>query len=304
MWFNLALPWLRYCPLVVTVHDPRHHVGDVVSRKTPQMLMDFGFRRADRIIVHGEILKRQVREALNISAERIHVIPHVAIGPAEECTIVPNESKQILFFGRIWKYKGLEHLIRAQPLITAAVPDAKIVIAGEGEDFEPYRRLMDRPDRFIVHNRYIPGPERDQLFRSASVVVLPYIEATQSGVVPLAYAFGKPVVATNTGALSEAVDDGITGRLVPPANPVALAAAVVDLLRNPAQRHAMGAAGRHKLDAEWSPSVVARQTLAVYRRAIQDHAERKPFGARNRLSADHPHCPTADNLYPSPDLRT
>jgi glycosyltransferase involved in cell wall biosynthesis len=273
MWFNLALPWLRSFPIVITVHDPRHHVGDAASRKTPQALMDFGFRRADRIVVHGEVLRRQVVEALGMAADRIHVIPHVAIGSGARMPH-DDESKQILFFGRIWKYKGLEHLIRAQPLITAAIPDAQIVIAGEGDDFEPYRRLMSQPDRFIVHNRYISGTERDELFQRATLVVLPYIEATQSGVVPLAYAFGKPVVATNTGALSEAVEDGVTGRLVPPEDPASLAAAIVDLLRNPAKRHAMGAAGRHKLENEWSPEIIAQQTMAVYRRAIQTRSGR------------------------------
>jgi glycosyltransferase involved in cell wall biosynthesis len=301
MWFNLALPALRSYPLVVTVHDPRHHVGDAVSRKTPQALMDFGFRRADQIIVHGEVLKQQVIQQLGIKSERIHVIPHVALGCTGGRQPQHEDAKQVLFFGRIWKYKGLEYLIRAQPLVTAAVPDAQFVIAGEGDDFEPYRRLMSQPDRFIVHNRYLTGLERDELFHSASLVVLPYIEATQSGVVPLAYAFGKPVVATNTGALSEAVEDGVTGRLVPPANSAALAASIVDLLQNPAQRQAMGSAGRHKLDSEWSPPVVARQTMAVYRRAIQDRAQQRISVIGSKLSASHSGHRTIEQLYPTPD---
>jgi glycosyltransferase involved in cell wall biosynthesis len=263
--------------------------------------MDFGFRRADRIIVHGHALKRQVVEALGIAAEKIHVIPHVALGRIDETKCDDPLANRVLFFGRIWKYKGLDHLIRAQPRITAAVPDAKIVIAGEGDDFEPYRRLMDRPDRFIVHNRYISGPERDELFRQASVVVLPYIEATQSGVVPLAYAFGKPVVASNTGALSEAVDDGITGRLVPPANHSALATAVIELLRNPALRRAMGAAGQRKLQTERSPHVVAQQAKSVYLQAIQGRARRKLVAGNHRQFSSPSRHPTPNDLVPTTD---
>jgi glycosyltransferase involved in cell wall biosynthesis len=277
LWFNLALPWLRSYPLVTTIHDPRHHVGDRASQKTPQAVMDFGFRRANQVIVHGQVLKRQVNELLGIAADRIHVIPHVALGPEVAPATGSDTSPQILFFGRIWKYKGLEYLIRAQPLITAAFPEARIVIAGAGEDFEPYRRQMVDPDRFIIRNHFIEPGERDELFRQASIVVLPYIEATQSGVVPLAYACATPVIATRTGALSEAVEDGRTGLLVPPADSDALARAVIELLGDPTRRRTMGMAGRSKLDAECAPAIVARQTIEVYQRAIDDRqCKRRP----------------------------
>ena len=99
---------------------------------------------------------------------------------------------------------------------------------------------MSRPERFIVHNRFIRATECDELFRQASIVVLPYIEATQSGVIPLAYSYAKPVVATRVGALAEVVDDGKTGRLVPPADSESLAAAIVELLRDPVSAAADG----------------------------------------------------------------
>jgi glycosyltransferase involved in cell wall biosynthesis len=261
---------LRRFPLVVTIHDPRHHVGDRLSQKTPQTIMDFGFRQADRVIVHGQWIKQQVIDLLGIPAGRIHVMPLFAIGHTSTPPAMEDDGRTVLFFGRIWQYKGLEYLIQAAPAIVRAVPDAQIVIAGQGDDFEQYRRMMSQPSRFIVHNRYISAVERDQLFRQASLVVLPYLEATQSGVIPVAYSYAKPVVATRTGALSEAVEDGITGGLVPPANPSALASAIIALLADPVRRRAMGAAGRRKLDAEFAPAVVARQTLEVYRHAIRD----------------------------------
>ena len=181
-----------------------------------------------------------------------------------------DDDNSVLFFGRIWDYKGLKHLINAEPLISRSVPKARIVIAGQGDDFEPYRRLMARPEKFEVHNKFITTSHRDELFQQASVVALPYVEATQSGVIPLAYSFAKPVVATRVGALADAVEDGVTGRLVPAADTVSLASAIVDLLRDPIARRKMGAAGRRKLDAEWSPQAVAQQSIEVYRRAIRD----------------------------------
>jgi len=275
MWFNLMLPLLRKYPLVVTVHDPRYHAGDRDSQRTPQRVMDFGFRRAGRIVVHGEALKRQVVELFGFAPEKVHVIPHVAIGSATAPVDAEDSAPSILFFGRIWPYKGLRYLIEAEPAIRDALPDARIVIAGVGDDLDQYRQWMERPESFVVHNHFISAGECDRHFREASIVVLPYTEATQSGVIPLAYSYAKPVVASRVGALAEAVDDGITGLLVPPSDPQALAAAVIQLLTDRDRCRAMGRAGRDKLDNECSPQVVGRKAIEVYRRAISDGRDRK-----------------------------
>ena len=266
MWFNLALPLLRAYPLVVTIHDPRYHVGDRDSQRTPQWLMDFGFRQADSVIVHGEALKRQVVMLLGTSANKVYVIPHVAIGSMNAPRASVDDGKSILFFGRIWEYKGLKYLIEAEPLISQVVPGAQIIIAGTGDDFEPYRQLMTHPENFVIHNRFISTSDRDRLFQEASVVALPYIDATQSGVIPLAYSFAKPVVATGIGALAEAVDDGITGRLVPPADTKALAAAIVDLLCDAAARRAMALPGGES----WTSSVRRRLLLSNRSKSIAE----------------------------------
>jgi glycosyltransferase involved in cell wall biosynthesis len=268
LWFNLGLPLLKQYPLVMTVHDPRHHLGDHESRKTPQAIMDFGYRQADQLVVHGSELKRVLIEECGIAAERIHVMPHIVLGECDAPDRAAEEPHTILFFGRIWEYKGLEYLIRAEPLIAAAVPDVRIVIAGEGDDFAHYRRMMVHPERFEVHNEYVSNGRRAELFRRASMVVLPYVEASQSGVIPLAYTFGKPVVATTVGGLPEAVDHGQSGLLVPPRDERALAEAVVRLLQDQDSRRRMGEAGRRKIQSEASGETVAEQTLAVYRRAI------------------------------------
>ncbi len=268
LWFNSALPLLRKYPLVLTVHDPRPHAGDQGGQKTPGWVLDFGFRRASRLIVHGRQMKQVVMDECRIPADRIDVIPHIAIGDESASRQTPEDESLILFFGRIWPYKGLDYMIRAEPLITAQVPDARIVIAGEGEAFDRYRRMMVHPERFIVHNEYVSETKQAELFRRASLVVLPYIEATQTGVIPVAYTFGKPVVATAVGSLPDMVEDGRTGYLVSPRDENALAQAIVRLLRDKELRRQMGANGKRKIDAECSPSTVAQQTLGAYRRAL------------------------------------
>ena len=267
MWFNAALGSLKRYPLVITIHDPRHHAGDSVSRKTPQWLMDYGFRKADHVIVHGEALVDQVHEFFGLDKSCIDVIPHVSMGGEPPANEIQENPNHVLFFGRIWDYKGLNHLIEAEPLISQHIPDVKIVIGGEGEDFQRYRDMIRNPERFDIQNRWISDEERAEMFQRAAVVVLPYNEATQSGVVPVAYNFGKPVVATNVGALAECVDDEVTGLLVPPGDPQKLADAIVRILSDADLRLRMGAAGRDKLQRECSPEVVARQTVNAYAKA-------------------------------------
>ena len=270
MWFNFALPLLRHVPLVMTIHDPRHHIGDKSSQRTPQIIMDFGFRRAHQVIVHASSMKQMLVDRCRISAERVHVIPHIKIGYDSAQDRAREDECVVLFFGRIWKYKGLEYLIQAEPLITSLVPEARIVIAGQGEDFARYRRLMIHPERFIVHNGYISETKCVDLFQRAAVVVLPYIEASQSGVISLAYTFRKPVVATTVGGLPEMVEHGRTGYLVPPGDAGALAKAIVPLLKDKQLRSQLGSNGRHKIDAECSPEAVAGRTVRVYHQAMSD----------------------------------
>jgi glycosyltransferase involved in cell wall biosynthesis len=265
---NFALPFLRQYPLVITIHDPRHHVGDRGAQNTPQPIYDFGFKRADKIIVHGHQLKTVVVDQVGIDAELVHVIPLIVHGDDTVHRQIQEEDYSILFFGRIWEYKGLEYLIKAQPLIAAKIPEARIVIAGQGEDFARYRRMMINPECFEVHNEYVSDDKRAELFRRSSVVVLPYVEATQSAVIPLAYTFAKPVVATTVGSLPEVVDHGQTGYLVPPRDERALAESIVRLLRDKDVRHQLGANGKRKVNTECSAEAVAKQTLTVYDRAI------------------------------------
>lgn len=264
LWMNFALPFLARYPLVLTVHDPVHHSGDWDSRKTPQWVVDFGYRRASRWIVHAERLKKMLVERLALPEEHVHVIPTVTRGDDRLCRTVVEAEPNVLFFGRIFEYKGLEYLIRAEPLISSRVPDVRFTIAGRGEGLERYRRLMTNPERYTLYNEYVSEERRAELFRQASVVALPYVDASQSGVIPVAYAYGKPVVATTVGGLPEMVEHGSTGLLVPPRDEQALARAIVRLLEDATLRGRLGASGKAKLERECAPDVVADETLAVY----------------------------------------
>ena len=175
-----------------------------------------------------------------------------------------EEQGTALFFGRISQYKGIDILIKSWKCVVARVPGSKLIIAGRGQDFTPYARMIGDAKGFEVHNRFIPHTEVPRFFRRASVVVLPYIEASQSGVVALAYAFGKPVVVTNVGSIPEVVEHGKTGLVVPPGDPYALAEALVTVLNAVELRWAMAKNISQEAEGELSWDSVARITTQVY----------------------------------------
>jgi glycosyltransferase involved in cell wall biosynthesis len=265
-WRIIALASLsKKSKIVITVHDVVSHVGR--SRGFQGLFWRRLLGLASDVIVHGQYLKRQFISLYPDLAKklRIAVIPHGAysIYKTWDTDGVAEEENTILFFGYISKYKGIEILLKAAPLIAEKVPNTKIIIAGLG-DFGPYQSLISNKIRFEIANRFISNREVPRLFRRASVVVLPYIEASQSGVVPVAYAFGKPVIVTDVGSIPEVVEDGQTGFVVAPKSPQALAAAIIKVLQDQGLRKAMGERALAKSTGELSWDAIAKRTSEIY----------------------------------------
>ncbi|CUS80113.1 Glycosyltransferase involved in cell wall bisynthesis [Candidatus Kryptonium thompsonii] len=134
--------------------------------------------------------------------------------------IRPDE-KILLFFGYIRGYKGLDLLLKSMKLVLSKFP-VKLLVAGEFyEDPKRYYKIVEEEgiaDFVIFKSEYIPNDEVKVYFCASDLVVLPYISATQSGIVQIAYNFNKPVIATNVGGLPEVVIDGETGFVVEPSS--------------------------------------------------------------------------------------
>ncbi len=141
-----------------------------------------------------------------------------------------SKSKNILFFGFIRKYKGLDTLIEAASLLKEKM-DIGIIVAGEFYDNEQkYRDLIKEKsveNQLYLFNDFIPTSEVKYYFSAADVVVLPYKDATQSGIVQIANNFAKPIIATNIGGLGEVIKNGETGYLVERENPKQLADVII-----------------------------------------------------------------------------
>lgn len=265
--FFLLLLKNRYT-VVTTEHDPKLHDGEHITNRILYYISRTLSRNlSTAIIVHGQNLKNYLIEK-KVPAEKIFVIPHGDFSYYKKySTIAQEEACTLLFFGLIKDYKGLEFLIKAAPLVAQAIPDIKILIAGRG-DFQKYKELIKNPDYFEIQNRYLNDAEVAAVFSRAAIVVLPYVDGSQSGIIPIAYAFGKPVIVTNVGSIGEVVEDGKTGIIVPPKNSVALSEAIITLLKNDSLRKEMGTNAYKKMQNELSWEQIGRETMKVYRTKI------------------------------------
>jgi glycosyltransferase involved in cell wall biosynthesis len=267
-WGTAGLGFCFPIPMVVTVHDVERHPGENGMWGIPSAIYPLQWRWAKKIIVHATESRQLLLTKYGCQADRVHVIPIGAYNFYTQWAVnnQPEKPNTLLFFGRIWGYKGLQYLIEAEPLISQAVPDVRIIIAGQGESIDKYRRIMVNPDRFEIHDRFIPNNEVATFFQQASLVILPYVEASQSGIAAIAYAFEKPIVATRVGGLPDVVRDGITGLLVPPADARSLAQAIIRLLKDSALRQKMGQNAKQFSEKELSWDKVAEKTLKVYQK--------------------------------------
>ena len=178
---------------------------------------DRWFRRAERFVVHGQALAEELAPIVDRS--RIIVIPH-GVSPRSDPLPRP-ESPSVLLFGRLEQYKGVEVLVEAMRLVWERRPETRLVVAGEGQA----ARLVPEDPRISLISRYVPEREVETLFADASLVVLPYTQASQSGVGVMAIARGVPVVVSDLGALPELACD--PSFIFEAGNPRALAETIV-----------------------------------------------------------------------------
>ena len=213
-------------PVVVTVHDPEPHPGNIIEG------LNSFVRRPVLALAHAvhvfssQHLDRAQKLALRA---RIAVIAHGSLAGRflrhRECGI--KREQLVLFFGRIQQYKGIDVLLRAMSTLPAAT---RLAIAGPGilePDVQQWMGALG--SRVELHNKYLDDAEVAALMQRACVVALPYRHATQSSVPAIAAAFGCPVVASALGHFVEEVPQ-LGGLLVPPGDPTALATALAKVL--------------------------------------------------------------------------
>lgn len=223
------LPRRRGFRLVMSVHDVVPHVARL-PRRAEAGLLEATYRRADALIVHHDRLRQELLARFAVDPARVRVVPHQVFAYGSPSPPPLPERPSVLFFGALRANKGIDVLLRA---VAGLGEGIAVHIAGRGEPaIEAQLATAAAADRRLnVEIDHVPMARKVELFRQASVVVLPYTAfASQSGVLHDAYALGRPVIVTDVGALGETVREDGTGLVVPAGDAPALTEAIERLL--------------------------------------------------------------------------
>jgi glycosyltransferase involved in cell wall biosynthesis len=249
-------------PVVLTAHDvlPREpRPGQLGAQRRL-------YERVDAVVVHSEHGRARLTGELGVDPAKVHVIPH---GAFEHLRAVPHErplppelaavrGPVVLFFGLVRPYKGVDVLLEAW----RGVQGAELWVVGMPRmAMAELRASAPSSVRFV--ERFVEDTEVAALFRRADLVVLPYREIDQSGVLFTALAFGRALVLSDVGGFAEVAAAG-AAELVPPGDPVALRAALRSLLADPAARERLAAASARAAAERYAWDDIARRHLALY----------------------------------------
>lgn len=270
--------------IVLTVHNVNAGKRDNNDTAFNRFTLRIQYRLADHLFVHTEKMKQELMQEFGVPAQRITIIPLGINNSVPNTNLTPGEAKRrlrirdgekvLLFFGRITPYKGLEYLVTAFQRILSRGGNYRLIVAGRPEKgcegyWTPIQEALHegvQSGRVLLRAEHIPDDETEIYFKAADVLVLPYRDIYQSGILFLGYSFGLPAVASDVGSLKEEIDEGKTGFIFKPEDPADLAMAIEkyfasDLFRNLSSRRQTirdFAVERH----DWG--VVGKMTMGIY----------------------------------------
>jgi len=242
--------------IALTAHNVNQARRDSKDSWLNRTTLKIQYRLCDHIFVHTQKMKDELRQVFDVPDKAVTVLRHPINNAFPDSELTPAEAKRrlaltddekvILFFGRIRPYKGIEYLLDALRLVLAdGKGNYRLIIAGEPkkgseEYLHEIQQSVQRDFQqglVILRMQFIPDDETELYLKGADVLVLPYKDIFQSGVLFLAYSFGLPVVATDVGSFREEIVEGSTGFLCKPGDPAELAKALEtyftsDLFRN------------------------------------------------------------------------
>jgi glycosyltransferase involved in cell wall biosynthesis len=263
----LTALFLGRVPAVVWSHEPApRHGYETLATRLALAFDSWLLRRAAACVAASGA----VRDALagrGFPRSRIHVVPLPAHPEFLATPLGGATGSDVLFFGRVDAYKGLDVLVDALEILSGRARAVRGAIAGPGPWERCFPGLRARAERLgiRIENRYLPREQLAAEVAATRVVVLPYISATATTAASIAYAQCRPVVASRVGGMPDYVLDGTTGLLVPPGDPAALAAALERVLGDDALRARLGRGGRAFLEEKLLPERVAAALAGVLR---------------------------------------
>jgi glycosyltransferase involved in cell wall biosynthesis len=242
--------------VALTAHNVNQARRDGNDSLLNRLTLRMQYWLTDHIFVHTQKMKDELVADFGVREQRVTVIRHPTNDAFPDTDLTPAEAKRqlglqnrdkaILCFGRIKPYKGIEHLLETFQILAKQDADYRLIIAGEVERrnegyLNQIRQVippeMERSQQIILKAQFIPDEEMELYLKAADVMVLPYNEIFQSGVLFLGYSFGLPVIATDVGSFREEIVEGRTGFLCRPGDPTDLAKAIETYFRSDLYRN-------------------------------------------------------------------
>jgi glycosyltransferase involved in cell wall biosynthesis len=254
---------VRYIPVI---HDARPHPGENtifnrwLSRKSLQ--------GCDGYITLSASVKEQLIENLVGAINPVWMMPHgpLTTGVVNEPRYYDNNgNSQILFLGRIHAYKGLDIFIEAMRLLSQKDIKFTARVLGEG-DISPFKKELESSEYIKVENRWLSDKDFADALRWADILILPYREASQSGIVAAAMASALPVIVTPVGGLSEQVQHGVNGLIASDVTADAIVESIMKLLGDSELFHkvSIGALESVNNELSWHKSVLTIKSVYQY----------------------------------------
>ena len=224
--------------IVTLCHDPVMHSGESWIK---HLLYKRHIKNSDDVVVLTRSFIPVVSHNYGFEINHVHYMSHglMKLYKEKQNKLKPclydSQNTNFVFFGRIEKYKGISVLIEAFSILKKRKKNVTLTIAGKGS-IEEFGLTPGVKDKVNVINNYIPDDEVGRYFDGPNVViVLPYLDATQSGVIPIAIQYGTPIIASDTGGLREQMLDGKFGIYVKTGDAQDLANKMEYLIDNPSE---------------------------------------------------------------------
>ena len=243
--YEFILYFLRK-KMILTVHDPIPH--SCHNTLIVRIRRFFAFRFIKHFIIFNKTQREDFLRLNNLLPQQV-INAHMSCCTYLHTVIpifndIPSENSYILFVGKISAYKGLDYLLPAIEKVHKTCSDCRLIIAGGGKFHFDISEYKSR-DYIEIRNRFIPDTELVALIKNCAFMVCPYTDATQSGVIMSAFAFNKPVIATNVGGLPEMVRHQHYGLIIKEKSIDDLAAAIISIWKQPYLRKTFAEEIRH-----------------------------------------------------------
>jgi glycosyltransferase involved in cell wall biosynthesis len=230
--------------IVFTAHNVNIAKRDGVDSALNRLTLRIQYRLVHHVVVHTQQMKEELQADFGVPENKITVIPFPINSTVPDTELTSMDARRrlglaptdkvLLFYGSIAPYKGLEYLVEAIALLAERLPDCRLVIAGRPKGPKSYwptiqQRIseLQLDSRTVQRIEFVPDADTEVYFKAADVLVLPYVDVFQSGVLFLAYNFGLPVIATDVASFRECIIEGTTGFVCPPRDPAVLAQCIV-----------------------------------------------------------------------------